>query len=49
MAGTVEQGQGPTTQFAQIAADQMGLAMSEMRVTLGDTEAARTLFQLLVQ
>ncbi len=40
MAGTVEQGQGPTTQFAQIAADQMGLAMSEMRVTLGDTEAA---------
>lgn len=40
MAGTVEQGQGPTTQFAQIAADQIGVAMSEMKVTLGDTEAA---------
>lgn len=40
MAGTVEQGQGPTTQFAQIAADQIGVSMSEMKVTLGDTEAA---------
>lgn len=40
MAGSVEQGQGPTTQFAQIAADQIGVAMSEMRVTLGDTDAA---------
>ncbi len=40
MAGTVEQGQGPTTQFAQIAADQIGVSMSEMRVTLGDTDAA---------
>lgn len=40
MAGTVEQGQGPTTQFAQIAADQIGVSMSEMKVTLGDTDAA---------
>lgn len=40
MAGTVEQGQGPTTQFAQIAADVIGTTMSQMRVTLGDTEAA---------
>ncbi|MDB4249205.1 molybdopterin-dependent oxidoreductase [Amylibacter sp.] len=40
MAGTVEQGQGPTTQFAQIAADQIGVPMSEMKVTLGDTDAA---------
>ncbi|NKB52782.1 MAG: molybdopterin-dependent oxidoreductase [Rhizobiaceae bacterium] len=40
MAGTVEQGQGPTTQFAQIAADAIGVGMSEMRVTIGDTEKA---------
>lgn len=40
LAGTVEQGQGPTTQFAQIAADAMGISMAEMRVTLGDTDAA---------
>ncbi len=40
MAGTVEQGQGPTTQFAQITADTIGVTMSELRVTLGDTEAA---------
>ncbi|MEX1305806.1 MAG: molybdopterin cofactor-binding domain-containing protein [Rhodovibrionaceae bacterium] len=40
MAGTVEQGQGPTTQFAQIAADAVGVAMDRMRVTLGDTDAA---------
>jgi xanthine dehydrogenase molybdenum-binding subunit len=40
MAGTVEQGQGPTTQFAQIAADQIGVSMAEMKITLGDTEAA---------
>ncbi len=40
MAGTVEQGQGPTTQFAQIVADSMGIPMSQLRVTLGDTEAA---------
>ena len=40
MAGTVEQGQGPTTQFAQIAADAMGVPMAQMRVTLGDTTAA---------
>lgn len=40
MAGTVEQGQGATTQFAQIAADQMGVSMAQMKVTLGDTDAA---------
>ena len=40
MAGTVEQGQGPTTQFAQIVADTLGVSMSQLRVTLGDTEAA---------
>ncbi|WP_282605742.1 molybdopterin cofactor-binding domain-containing protein [Pelagibius sp. Alg239-R121] len=40
MAGTVEQGQGPTTQFAQIAADAIGVSMAQMRVTLGDTTAA---------
>ena len=40
MAGTVEQGQGPTTQFAQIAADAVGIPMSALRVTLGDTTAA---------
>lgn len=39
-AGTVEQGQGPTTQFAQIAADATGVDMSQIRVTLGDTTAA---------
>lgn len=40
MAGTVEQGQGPTTQFAQIAADAVGVSMAQLRVTLGDTGAA---------
>ena len=40
MAGTVEQGQGPTTQFAQIAADTLGVKMAQLRVTLGDTTAA---------
>ncbi|MCR9140015.1 MAG: molybdopterin-dependent oxidoreductase [Alphaproteobacteria bacterium] len=40
MAGTVEQGQGPTTQFTQIGADAIGVGMSEMRITLGDTEKA---------
>jgi len=40
MAGTVEQGQGPSTQFAQIVADSIGIPMSQLRVTLGDTEAA---------
>jgi CO/xanthine dehydrogenase Mo-binding subunit/aerobic-type carbon monoxide dehydrogenase small subunit (CoxS/CutS family) len=40
MAGTVEQGQGPTTQFSQIAADAVGVSMSELRITLGDTEKA---------
>jgi len=37
MAGTVEQGQGPTTQFAQIAADSIGVPLEFVRVTLGDT------------
>jgi len=37
MAGTVEQGQGPTTQFAQIAADSVGVSLKSVRVTLGDT------------
>ena len=40
LAGTVEQGQGPTTQFAQIAADSIGVSMPQVRVTLGDTTAA---------
>ena len=40
MAGTVEQGQGPTTQFAQIAADSVGVSMKSVRVTLGDTLSA---------
>ncbi len=40
MAGTVEQGQGPTTQFAQIAADAVGVPMDRVRVTIGDTGAA---------
>jgi CO/xanthine dehydrogenase Mo-binding subunit/aerobic-type carbon monoxide dehydrogenase small subunit (CoxS/CutS family) len=40
MAGTVEQGQGPTTQFAQIAADAVGVSMKSVRVTLGDTSSA---------
>jgi CO/xanthine dehydrogenase Mo-binding subunit/aerobic-type carbon monoxide dehydrogenase small subunit (CoxS/CutS family) len=40
LAGTVEQGQGPTTQFAQIGADAVGVSMDVMRVTLGDTTAA---------
>ena len=40
MAGTVEQGQGPSTQFSQIAADAVGISMAHLRVTLGDTEAA---------
>lgn len=40
MAGTVEQGQGPTTQFSQIAADAVGVSMDNVRITLGDTDAA---------
>lgn len=40
LAGSVEQGQGPTTQLAQIAADVFGVSMSTMRVTIGDTSAA---------
>lgn len=40
LAGTVEQGQGPTTQFAQIGADAVGVSLDVMQVTLGDTTAA---------
>ena len=40
MAGTVEQGQGPTTQFAQIVADSIGVSLKSVRVTLGDTSSA---------
>lgn len=40
MAGTVEQGQGPTTQFSQIAADAVGVGMKQVRITLGDTGGA---------
>lgn len=40
MAGTVEQGQGPTTQFSQIAADAIGVPMAQVCITLGDTTAA---------
>jgi CO/xanthine dehydrogenase Mo-binding subunit len=40
LAGSVEQGQGPTTQLVQIAADVFGVSMSTMRVTIGDTSAA---------
>lgn len=40
MAGTIEQGQGPTTQFAQIAADAVGVPIEAMKITLGDTTAA---------
>jgi CO/xanthine dehydrogenase Mo-binding subunit/aerobic-type carbon monoxide dehydrogenase small subunit (CoxS/CutS family) len=40
MAGSVEQGQGPTTQFLQIAADVIGITMTHMCITLGDTTAA---------
>lgn len=37
LAGTVEQGQGPTTQFAQIACDEIGLPVESMVVSIGDT------------
>ena len=37
LAGTVEQGQGPTTQFAQIACDELGLPVESMVVSIGDT------------
>ena len=40
LAGTVEQGQGPTTQFAQIGADELGVPVSMVNVLLGDTEEA---------
>ena len=37
LAGTVEQGQGPTTQFAQIASDELGVPISSLVVSIGDT------------
>lgn len=37
MAGTVEQGQGPITQFAQIAADALDVPMSNLVIKIGDT------------
>ena len=40
LAGTVEQGQGPTTQFAQIGADAMGIPVRLVEVKLGDTSEA---------
>ncbi|HLI11656.1 MAG TPA: molybdopterin cofactor-binding domain-containing protein [Alphaproteobacteria bacterium] len=40
LAGTVEQGQGPTTQFAQIAADAIGLPMEMLVIGIGDTLSA---------
>lgn len=40
LAGTVEQGQGPTTQFAQIGADALEVPVDLVSVLLGDTTAA---------
>jgi CO/xanthine dehydrogenase Mo-binding subunit len=40
LAGTVEQGQGPITQFAQIAADAMGVPVQQLVINIGDTGAA---------
>ena len=40
LAGTVEQGQGPTTQFAQIGADALEIPVEIVSVLLGDTSAA---------
>ncbi|MFU1478387.1 molybdopterin cofactor-binding domain-containing protein [Roseovarius sp. C7] len=40
LAGTVEQGQGPTTQFAQIGADAIGAPVDIVSVLLGDTDDA---------
>ena len=37
LAGTVAQGQGPTTQFAQIACDELGLPVESMVVSICDT------------
>jgi CO/xanthine dehydrogenase Mo-binding subunit len=40
LAGTVEQGQGPITQFAQIAADALGVPVHGLVINIGDTGAA---------
>lgn len=40
LAGTVEQGQGPTTQFAQIGADALQVPVNLVSVRLGDTQEA---------
>lgn len=40
LAGTVEQGQGPTTQFAQIGADTLEVPVDLVNVRLGDTQEA---------
>ncbi len=40
LAGSVEQGQGPTTVFAQIACDELGIPMESLKVTIGDTYTA---------
>jgi CO/xanthine dehydrogenase Mo-binding subunit len=40
LAGTVEQGQGPITQFVQIAADATGVLVGQLVVHIGDTGGA---------
>lgn len=40
LAGTVEQGQGPITQFAQIAADTLDVPINRLVIKIGDTGAA---------
>ena len=40
LAGSVEQGQGPTTQFAQIAGDEIGVPIDSLVVSIGDTSHA---------
>ena len=40
LAGSVEQGQGPTTQFAQIAGDEIGVSVDSILVSIGDTHRA---------
>lgn len=40
LAGSVEQGQGPITVFAQIASDELGVPLEFLEVAIGDTYAA---------
>ncbi|HUZ83841.1 MAG TPA: xanthine dehydrogenase family protein molybdopterin-binding subunit, partial [Gaiellales bacterium] len=40
--GTTGSGQGHTTAFAQIAADELGVRMEDVRVIAGDTDRVRT-------